>query len=142
MTGAGPERPELHPLNAEPFEATLYHGSGSRFGEFDRRFLGKGTGGPDTQGFYLSNDRDAARYFARQCHTNALYVYTVAVALMLPYRCFLAGLNNEGAATVHRDAMAALYDGVIITNGPKATLFVMVFWPRCLRIIDVEEVAG
>ena len=36
MTGAGPERPELHPLNAEPFEATLYHGSGARFGEFDR----------------------------------------------------------------------------------------------------------
>ena len=142
MTGAGPERPELHPLNAEPFEATLYHGSGSRFGEFDRRYLGKGTGGPDTQGFYLSNDRDAARYFARQCHMGALYVYTVTVSLMLPLWCRRADLSNTSAALVADQALRRLYDGAVFPNGPRHTLFAMVFWPRCLLVVNVDEVTG
>ncbi len=95
-------------------------------------------------GFYLSDARDCAKYFARGFLGCALTprIYTVAVSLMLPCHCRRSDLSNDTAALVAREAMRSLYDGVVIYNGPWRTLFVMVFWPRCLRVLSVEEVAG
>lgn len=122
------------------YEATLYHGTTRQFERFARAYLGWGCGGPDTHlGFYLTDQQDAARWFALQQGGQG-FVLSVQVRLLNPLHCTHTGLTSLAASVLAEGALAKGHDGIIFHCGPLGSTFVLVFEPSRLRIIGTAKV--
>ncbi len=126
-------------MSAE-YEATLFHGTTKRFHRFDRAYLSSGCGGMDTiYGFYLTDQQDAARWFALQQPGEA-FVLAVRVKLLKPLQCHHTGLQSATAGVLADGARVRGHDGIIFHCGPLGSMFVCVFDPDYLRVVGRAKV--